>query len=179
MQGGSMRTMPRRPLIGIMGGGDDATPTECGLAEEFGRLAAAAGWVLLCGGRPVGIMEAAARGAHAAGGLTIGVLPGREDRPGEVSAHLDIAILTGMGDARNAINALSSRVVVACPGGPGTVSEIALALKCGRPVVLLGWDAPVTVFARQVAQGRMRVAWTSAEARDQVAALVADVTAAP
>jgi hypothetical protein len=162
-----------------MGGGDDATPAECALAEEFGRLAAAAGWVLLCGGRPVGIMEAAARGAHAAGGLTVGVLPGREDRPAEVSTSLDVAILTGMGDARNAINALSSHVLVACPGGPGTISEIALALKCGRPVVLLGWDAPVTVFARHAARGQLRVAQTPDEARDQVTALLADVTFAP
>lgn len=162
-----------------MGGGADAAPAECALAEEFGRLAAGAGWVLLCGGRPVGIMEAAARGAHAAGGLTIGVLPGREDRPDAVSAYLDVAILTGMGDARNAINALSSRVLVACPGGPGTISEVALALKCGRPVVLLGWDAPGAVFPGHAARGLLRVAHTAAEARDLVAALLADTAGAP
>jgi uncharacterized protein (TIGR00725 family) len=163
--------MARRPVIGVMGG-QSATAAECAAAETFGRLVAQAGWVLLCGGRPVGIMEAAARGAHEAGGFVVGILPGRSDHPAEASAHLDLAIVTGMGDARNAINALSSHVVVACPGGPGTVSEIALALKAGRPVILLGWDAPASVFPTQVAAGALRPAATPEAARALVEKLL-------
>jgi uncharacterized protein (TIGR00725 family) len=163
----------RRPIIGVMGGGE-ADGDACALAEAFGRLAAQAGWVLLCGGRPVGVMEAAARGAHEAGGLVVGILPGRRDDPAEVSGYLDVAVLTGMGDARNAINVLTSRVVVACAGGPGTVSEVALALKCGRPVVLLGWDVPARVFAASVDAGALRVARTAAEAREMVAGMLGE-----
>ena len=159
--------MTRRPVIGVMGGGS-ATEAECAVAEAFGRLVAQAGWALLCGGRPVGIMEAAARGAHEAGGFVVGILPGRQDKPAEASAHLDLAIVTGMGDARNAINVLSSHVVVVCPGGPGTISEVALALKCGRPVILLGWDAPAGLFPQQVASGALRLAATPEAARDMV-----------
>ncbi|HEX9057682.1 MAG TPA: LOG family protein [Ktedonobacterales bacterium] len=162
----------RRPVIGVMGGGH-ATDIECALAEDLGQLIARAGWILLCGGRPAGVMDAAARGAHLAGGLVVGILPGRRDDPAEVSEHLDIAIITGMGDARNAINVLSSNVVVACPGGPGTVSEVALALKCGRPVVLLGWDEPTRVFPAYLESGAVRVAATASEARDLAAALLA------
>jgi uncharacterized protein (TIGR00725 family) len=163
----------RRRVIGVMGGGS-ATQAECALAEELGRLVAESGWVLLCGGRPAGIMDAVARGARGAGGFVVGIVPGRRDHPDEVSEHLDLAIITGMGDARNAINVLSSHVVVACPGGPGTVSEVALALKCGRPVVLLGWDGPAHVFPRYAASGALRLAATPGEARDLVAALLAE-----
>jgi uncharacterized protein (TIGR00725 family) len=162
----------RRPVIGVMGGGE-ASEDEQTAANAFGRLVAEAGWILLCGGRPVGVMEAAARGAHDAGGFVVGILPGRRDHPDEASEALDLAVITGMGDARNAINALSSHVLVACPGGPGTVSEVALALKCGRPVVLLGWDAPVHVFPTYAALGALRLAATPDEARDTVAALLA------
>lgn len=165
----SMRA--RRPIIGVMGGGESSAEA-CALAEAFGRLVARAGWILLCGGRPVGVMEAVARGAHEAGGLAVGILPGRRDDPAEVSRYLDVAVLTGMGDARNAINVLTSHVIVACSGGPGTVSEVALALKGGRPVVLLGWDAPARVFPSYVDDGRLRVAATPEEARDMVAALL-------
>jgi uncharacterized protein (TIGR00725 family) len=162
----------RRPVIGVMGGAQ-ASDEECARAGELARQVAMAGYVLLCGGRPVGIMEAAAQGAHAAGGLVIGVLPGARDDPAEVSSALDVAILTGMGDARDAINVLSSTVVVACPGGPGTVAEVALALKSGRPVVLLGWDAPAALFPTFVAGGKLRVAWTPDEAMTAVRHLLA------
>jgi uncharacterized protein (TIGR00725 family) len=154
-------------------GGAEASEAECALAAEFAQCVARAGYVLLCGGRPVGIMHAAARGAHGAGGLVIGVLPGKRDDPAEVSDALDVAILTGMGDARDAINVLSSAVVVACPGGPGTVTEIALALKTGRPVVLLGWDGPATLFSAHVARGKLQVVWTPDEAMDVVRKLLA------
>jgi len=162
--------MPRQPLIGVMGSAR-ATDEECALAEEFGRLVANERWILLCGGRPMGIMDAAARGAHTAGGLVVGVLPGESDAPSEASVHLDIAIMTGMGDVpRNAINALSSKVMVSCRGGASTISEICLALTSGRSVILLGWDKPLSLLPQKyVDAGKLRVAWTPTEARDLVA----------
>lgn len=128
---------PRRPVVGVMGGGD-ASPEVAALAYALGRAVADAGWVLLNGGRDAGVMAASARGAHEAGGLVVGVLPGADDTG--ASPHLDVVVRTGLGDARNAVNVLSSDVVVALPGGAGTVSEVALAVKAGRPVVLLGWS---------------------------------------
>lgn len=164
----------RRAVIGVMGGAG-ASDKECARAAELARQVALAGYVLLCGGRPAGIMEAAARGAQAAGGLVIGVLPGTRDDSAEVSAALDVAILTGMGEARDAINVLSSKVVVACSGGPGTVAEVALALKSGRPVVLLGWDGPAALFPEEVGSGQLRMARTPAEAMVTIRHLLAGV----
>jgi uncharacterized protein (TIGR00725 family) len=126
-----------RTVIGVMGG---ATASDDVLANayETGSLIAQSGRVLLTGGRNAGVMAAASRGASEAGGLVVGILP--DDDTSGVAPHVDIAIPTGMGDARNAINVLASHVVIALPGGAGTVSEIALALKAGRPVVLLGFS---------------------------------------
>jgi uncharacterized protein (TIGR00725 family) len=119
-----------------MGSGECGDDTAA-VAEEVGRRVAEAGAVLLCGGRG-GVMEAAARGAKAAGGLTVGVLPGRDASESPPNEFLDVAIFTGMHDGRNWINACSSDGVVAVSGGWGTLSEIALALVLGKPVVLLG-----------------------------------------
>ena len=82
-----------------------------------------------------GVMDEASRGAHDAGGLVVGVLPDSDD--GHMSRHVDIAIKTDMGSARNNINVLSSDVVVACGLGAGTASEVSLALKADKPVVLV------------------------------------------
>lgn len=127
----------RKTVIGVMGG-SGASEGACAAARRLGSLIAGEGWVLLNGGRARGIMDAAAAGARENGGLTMGILPG--DTMDGVSEHLDIAVLTGMGSARNVINVLTSDLVVACPGGAGTLSEIALALKSGRKVVLLGFS---------------------------------------
>jgi hypothetical protein len=108
------------------------------VAEEVGRAVAAAGAVLVCGGLG-GVMEAACRGARAGGGLTVGILPGR-DRA-EANRHVDIAIPTGMGEARNALVVRAADAVVAVDGEYGTLSEIALALQAGIPVVGLDtWE---------------------------------------
>ncbi len=128
----------KKTIIGVMGGGDQASPDAIQEAYRLGVLIAEQGWVLLNGGRNVGVMDASAAGASQKGGLVIGILPDRDLE--RASTHLDIPILTGMGDARNVINVLSSDVVIACAGGAGTVSEIALALKNNRLVILLNMD---------------------------------------
>jgi uncharacterized protein (TIGR00725 family) len=124
-----------RTIVGVMGPGAGATEDDVRAARELGALVAAEGWVLLTGGRACGVMEAASRGAREAGGLTIGILPA-EDADG-ASEFVDLAVVTGMGQARNQINVLTSRVVISCGAGAGTASEIALAVKARRPVILL------------------------------------------
>src|SRR5207253_5009519 len=121
-------------LIGVMGPGG-ATADEMKAAFELGALIAREGWVLVTGGRSAGVMDAASRGAKSAGGLTVGILPTKDAR--DVSEAVDVPILTDMGQARNNINVLSSRAVVACGMGAGTASEVALALKAKKKIILL------------------------------------------
>jgi hypothetical protein len=119
-------------------GASNATEWELSAAERVGRLLADAGCVLVCGGLG-GVMDVAARGAAAGGGISIGILPG-DDRV-DASRHLTVAIASGFGEARNAIVARSSDAVVAVGGEFGTLSEIALALKMGKPVIGVGtWE---------------------------------------
>ncbi len=126
----------RAPVIGVMGGGDVPPPVLV-LAEKVGRRIANEGWILLNGGRDAGVMRASARGASDAGGTVVGVLPGCDGSG--AAPGLTVAIVTGLGDARNAVNVLSSSVVIALSGGAGTLSEIALAAKSRKPLILLGW----------------------------------------
>ena len=149
----------RKRIIGVMGG-SAAGAEDCRLAFRFGQLVACDGDVLLCGGRPEGVMDAAARGARDQGGLTLGILPGSD--PDKAAECIDLAVATGLGQARNAINVLSSDVVVACAGGAGTLSEVALALKCGKLVVALGFD-PGSGFAPWLGKGLV-LAGTAEEA---------------
>ena len=149
-----------RPLIvGVMGGGRVDRPAYDD-AYRLGRLIAARGWVLLNGGRNAGIMAAAAKGACEGNGLTVGILP--DEDPSNASPHIRIPICTGMGSARNMINVLSSDIVVACPGGAGTVSEIALALKHGKTVIALNHDTG-DLFSSYLAEEKLLYARTPEE----------------
>ncbi len=130
--------MTRKPVVGVMGGANVGAEV-CALARELGRRIAERGWVLLNGGRDAGVMRASAAGAREAGGTVIGILPDADTL--RASPDLDYAIVTGMGDARNLINVLTCDIVIACRGGAGTLSEVALALKHGKRVILLGWEA--------------------------------------
>ncbi len=116
-------------------GGDSPPPEALPAAEAVGREIAQRGHVLICGGRG-GVMEAACRGARAAGGHTIGVLPGPDRR--YMNPHVEFPIVTNMGAARNAVIVLSADAVIAVDGSYGTLSEIALALVHGKPVVGIG-----------------------------------------
>lgn len=119
--------------VGIIGGGVYDNKTEM-IAEEIGRELALRGVILICGGLG-GVMEACARGAKRQGGTTIGILPGnsRED----ANRYIDHQIVTNMGHARNAIIAASSDALIAVGGEYGTLSEIAIALKMRKKVVVI------------------------------------------
>lgn len=134
----------RAPVVGVMGG-VQATPETLILAETLGAALARAGWTVLSGGRPVGVMEAVSRGAARAGGLVVAVLPG--DDPRQATPWAAVVVASGIGFARNSMNVLSSDAVVALPGSSGTLSEIAYAVSYGRPVFLLGWkEQPLAGF---------------------------------
>ncbi|MCP9450690.1 MAG: hypothetical protein NNA21_11600 [Nitrospira sp.] len=135
-------------IVGVMG------PAKAGKkdlenARLLGELIARRGWAVLTGGRNVGVMDAACEGAKRVGGsLTIGILPTAKDK---VSRYVDVPIITEMGSGRNNINVLTSHVVVVCGlTGSGTVSEVALAVKAGRPVVLVAASAADVAFFRKL-----------------------------
>jgi uncharacterized protein (TIGR00725 family) len=125
--------------IAVIGSGDDGEPEHLlAAARDVGRAIARAGAVLVCGGRG-GVMAAACAGAHEAGGITVGILPGGERS--EANAHVDVALPTGLGEARNALVVRAADAVVAVAGGYGTLSEIGLALAAGLGVVGVGtWE---------------------------------------
>lgn len=127
--------MPR--YVAVVGSGEAATP-HAGVAESVGRALAGRGAILVTGGLG-GVMEAASRGAREAGGTTVGILPG-PDRSA-ANAYVDIAIPTGLGEARNALVARTADALIAVGGSWGTLSEIALALRAGKRVVgLRTWE---------------------------------------
>jgi uncharacterized protein (TIGR00725 family) len=156
--------MLTKVLVGVMGPGEGARPEENELAYELGAAIAKEGWVVLTGGREFGVMEAAMKGAADNEGLTIGVLPG--DNLQGASHYAHIKILTGMGSARNNINILSSHVVVVLGMAPGTASEVALAIKANKKVVLLGHDELTVMFFKRIGTYRVLTANTVNEVID-------------
>lgn len=134
----------RKKIIGVMGPGKTATREDLQNAEELGKQIAQQGWILLTGGKNIGVMNAASQGAKSANGLTIGILPNQHTT--DISAAVDIAIFTDMGNARNNINVNSSDVVVACGIGVGTASEISLALKANKKVIMWNNDSTSQAF---------------------------------
>jgi uncharacterized protein (TIGR00725 family) len=119
------------PYVAVVGPGE-ATPEESDAAEQVGAGLARAGAVVVCGGLG-GVMTAACRGASGAGGMTIAILPGADRRAANEWAR--VVIPTGMGEMRNALIVRAADAVIAVGGGYGTLSEVALALKTGVPVV--------------------------------------------
>jgi uncharacterized protein (TIGR00725 family) len=127
--------MPSRPLRVAFCGPGDPSPEEKEHAESIGERLAAAGCTVYCGGLG-GSMEAVCRGAKRQGGSTVGILPVYDTAA--ANEWVDIPICTGMGQARNVVLVASVDVVIASGGGWGTLSEIALAVRLGRPVVVHG-----------------------------------------
>jgi len=129
--------MHDKRIIGVIGA-SSADDNVLNDAEIVGRLLAEQGVVLICGGLG-GVMEAAAKGAKTAGGITIGILP--EASRHHANPFIDIPIATGFGEGRNIIIVRSADVIIATNGEYGTLSEIAFALKNGKPVIGLNtWD---------------------------------------
>ena len=122
-------------------GGSQVTPEVAALAREVGREVARKGAVLLCGGLG-GVMAAAAQGAQDAGGVSLGILPEGDRR--RANPFLTYTIATNLGHARNVLIAHSADALIAVAGSYGTVSEAAIALKLGKPVIALNvtWDLP-------------------------------------
>lgn len=124
-------------MIAVVGAGE-AGAALSKIAEEVGMLIARGGALLVCGGLN-GVMEAAARGAKAGGGITVGILP-RLDKA-DANPYIDIPIATGFGEGRNVLIVRSADALIAVGGEYGTLSEIAFALKTGKPVIGIGsWD---------------------------------------
>lgn len=154
------------PVYIAVVGGTRVNPEIALLAEEVGAEIARRGGVLICGGGE-GVMQAASRGAREAGGVVLGILPGNERHEG--NPYLSLAVASGLGDARNAIIARTVDAVIAVGGEYGTLSEIALALKMGKPVIgLKTWkvEAPVQpdhgIIYCRTARAAVGAAWTAA-----------------
>ena len=123
--------------VAVVGPGE-ASPDEIAAAERVGRDLARRGAVVVCGGLG-GVMEAACRGAKEEGGTTVGILPG-VDRAA-ANPYVDVAVATGLGEARHALVVRAADAQIAVGGADGTLAEIALALKGGKRVVGVGtWD---------------------------------------
>lgn len=150
-----------RPIIGVIGGGD-CTTEEASFAEEAGRLVAEGGAVLVCGGLG-GVMEAAAKGAKANGGVTVGILPGTD--PTAANRYIDVPLATGLGEMRNFLIVRTAHALIAIGGGVGTLSEIALAQRVGKPVVGLHDSFRSAVDIPRVEDAPAAVRWALERAR--------------
>ena len=124
----------KRAQIAVVGGGE-APASAIAVAEEVGVALAAAGATVVCGGLG-GVMAAVCRGAKSAGGQTVGLLPGSD--PSAANPWVDVVIPTGLGETRNALVVACGAAVIAVDGEYGTLSEIALALRSGTPVIGIG-----------------------------------------
>lgn len=145
-----------------MGPGDDPEEQDLQTAYKLGKSIAWENWVLLTGGRNIGVMDAASKGASEHGGLVVGILPD-EDRS-RASMYVDIPIVTGVGSARNNINVLTSDAIIACGTGAGTISEIMLALKAGKDVILLNQTDSALTFLQSLESDLLHEASSVSEA---------------
>ncbi|MFB6962757.1 TIGR00725 family protein [Streptomyces sp. NPDC056309] len=153
-----------RPCVAVAGPGE-ASGREAELARQVGVLLARRGAVVVCGGLG-GVMEACAQGVTSAGGTVVGLLPGRDRAAG--SPHLSLAVATGLGELRNGLLVNTCDALVAVGGGWGTLSEVALALRAGKPVALLeSWALPDAPSATGGIHGPIEAA-TPAEAVEAV-----------
>jgi hypothetical protein len=132
--------------VAVIGPDQHATKAETDVARQVGQLLADRGAILVCGGLG-GVMEAATEGASSHGGLAIGLLPGRDRAAG--NPHLSVVLPTGLGELRNGLVVGVSDAVIAIGGSWGTLSEIALAMRSGKPTVVInGWELTDPVSGR-------------------------------
>lgn len=154
--------MSRRPVIAVVGAGRDIEPA-VSHARELGRLIAEKGWVMISGGRDIGVMKAANEGAKEVGGsLRVGILPTSDATPSDA---VDVVIVTDTGQARNNIIVLSADVVIACGvDGAGTASEVGLALKNGKPVILVNASEEANRFFKRIDDANVLLAESPGDA---------------
>ena len=162
----------RKLVVGVMCPGDNAPQSAIDIAYELGKLIAQEGWILLSGGRKQGAMGAVNEGAKSENGLTVGIIPTKDNY--NTSDFVDISILTDMGSARNNINVLSSDVliIIADGMGAGTVSEAALALKAKKHIIFLKANEVTIAFFQALKKEQVRIAATPQEAIAQVKKLI-------
>ncbi|MCK5580097.1 MAG: TIGR00725 family protein [Candidatus Omnitrophica bacterium] len=144
----------QKVTVSVIGGHDCDLEVEQ-VAHEVGKIIAKVGCVLVCGGLS-GVMEAVSKGANEAGGLTIGLLPGKNKE--DANPYIDIALPTSIGFARNAMVACSANIIVALSGSYGTESEICYGLVFKRPVIDLGnWniDGMISIKGVEELEGRL------------------------
>jgi len=153
-----------KAIIAVIGGGT-CTPAEATAAEQTGRLLAQHGAIVVCGGLG-GVMEAAAKGAKANGGTTVGILPGAN--PAAANAYIDIPLATGLGEMRNFLIVRTAHALIAIGGGVGTLSELALAQRIGKPVVGLHDSFRNAVDIPRVESAAEAVQWALDRAREGV-----------
>jgi hypothetical protein len=154
-------------IVGVIGS-QDCEPSTYDLAYSIGEEIAQRGFTLICGGLG-GVMTAACQGAKAAGGRTIGILP--SNNPDTANAWVDMAIATGMGEARNSIIINSAAALIAVSGGYGTLSEIALALRAKKPIIgLYSWQVTLPREAQEhfptVTTADAAIFWLMQQLRD-------------
>ena len=146
--------MNQKITISVIGGHEMTKAIE-ELAFRVGEIVAKVGAVLVCGGLD-GTMKAAAKGAKSAGGLTIGILPGKDKT--DANPCIDIALPTSIGYARNAIVACSADIIVALPGSHGTRSEISYGFVFGRPIIDLGnWNIEGMIKAKDTEEAEKKI----------------------
>ena len=153
----------RPRIVGVIGASE--LPIELyHAAELIGREVAARQAVLLTGGL-TGAMEAASKGAKAAGGFTIGILPGYS--PQDANPYIDLPIVTGLSEARNLIIVRTAEVLIAVGGGPGTLSEIAFAQKLHKPIISLdSWQIADDIIRVRTPQEAVARAFELLDSRD-------------
>ncbi len=144
----------KKILISVIGG-HTADKETAKLAYDAGKMIAGLDAILICGGLS-GVMEAAARGAKADGGVTVGILPGKNKE--DANKYIDIPIPTGLGYTRNTLVAGASDLVIAFAGKEGTLSEIGFALSEKRPIIGLNtWNIPGIIKAKSVEDARKKI----------------------
>jgi hypothetical protein len=155
--------MKRKAIIGVMGPATITSKKTADDAFTLGKLIAEKGWILLTGGSADGVMDAVNRGAKEHSGLTVGIIKNKESK---ISKFIDIPIITDINDARNNVNVLSSDIVVACGTGLGTTSEIVLALKHGKTVILLNQSSEGLLFFKSLKEQNLHIVKTVQQAID-------------
>ncbi len=160
----------RKKIIGVMGPGSGATSIDIRNAYAIGELIAKNGWILLSGGRNSGVMDAVNKGAKNADGLTVGIMPTSDTAT--ISEGVDIPIITDMKSARNNINVLTSDVIVGCGMGAGTASEISLAIKAKKKVILLNDDEGSKEFFKGIGKEDVYIAEDPEDAIDLIKGMI-------